>query len=154
MNRKQRRGWMLLESTVAVIILLAGSVAAVRLASSQHAYRAASRQSLAEDIACENVASWLRSSSVLSLPADIETVKALPFAAGLRLETSPFESGEFSGIRVSIAPAKTASTPVERNLWILTTSGVAEDSKPDDTPPVNDQSINDQSIDQGAGDAS
>lgn len=143
MNRKQRRGWMLLESTVAVIILLAGSVAAVRLASSQHGYRAASRQSLAEDIACENVASWLRSSSVLSLPADIETVKTLPFAEGLRLDTSPFQSGEFSGVKVSISPTTTAaSKSVERDLWILTTPGVAEDSKPDDAPLGDDQSAN------------
>jgi hypothetical protein len=133
---------MLVESTVAVIILLAGSVAAVRLASSQHAYRAASRQTLAEDIACENVASWLRSSSVLSLPADIETVKTLPFAEGLRLDTNPFQSGEFSGVSVTIAPATTISKSVERNLWILTTPGVAEVSKPDAAPPGDDQSDN------------
>lgn len=149
MNRKQRRGWMLLESTLAVVILLAGSVAAVRLASSQHAYRAASRQSLAEDIACENVASWLRSSSVLSLAADIETVKTLPFAEGLRLDASPFQSGEFSGIKVSISATTTAPKSVERNLWILTTPGVAEDPKPDDAPPGDDQGDN-----QGADNAS
>jgi type II secretory pathway pseudopilin PulG len=133
----KRRGWMLLESTVAVIILLAGSVAAVRLAFSQHAYRAASRQSLAEDIACENVASWLRSSNTGSLPADIETVETLPFAEGLRLKTSPFQSGEFSGVKVSISPATTAPTPIERNLWILT--------PPDDALPSVDQGVDDAS---------
>jgi len=137
MNKEMRRGWMLLESTIAVTILLAGSVAAVRLASSQHAYRAASRQSLAEDIACENVASWLRSSSVESLPNDIETVKSLPLAEGLRLVASPFQSGEFSGINVSISPTSPASMSIERNLWIL---------KAPDRSPTND----DQGDDNGS----
>ena len=137
MNKEMRRGWMLLESTIAVTILLAGSVAAVRLASSQHAYRAASRQSLAEDIACENVASWLRSSSVESLPNDIETVKSLPLAEGLQLVASPFQSGEISGIKVSISPTNPASMSVERNLWIL---------KAPDRSPIND----DQGGDNGS----
>jgi len=123
MKNQNRRGWMLLESTIVVAILLIGSIAAVRLASSQHAYRAASRQSLAADIACENAVSWLRSGSVETLAVDIEKVKTMPLADGLRFDVTPFQSGDFSGMHVSVSPAASTATSIERNLWILKVGG-------------------------------
>lgn len=128
---------MLLESTVAVGVLLAGSVAAVRLASSQHAYRAASRQTLAADMACENAASWLRSSSVETLPAELEAMKSSPLGIGLTFTVAPFQSGGFTGLHVAIEPMEKTKAVVERNLWILAVTNASEglenesvDSKP------------------------
>jgi len=158
MKNQKRRGWMLLESTIVVVILLIGSVAAVRLASTQHAYRAASRQSLAADIACENAVSWLRSGSVETLNADIEKVKTMPLADGLRFDVTPFQSGGFSGMHVSVSPAAPTPTSVGRNFWILKVGGDPDASGPDQTssPQVDGEpdSIAPSAAGKGVDDAS
>jgi len=158
MKKKNRRGWMLLESTIVVAILLAGSVAAVRLASTQQSYRAASRQSLAVDIACENAASWLRSSNVGTLSADIEKIKTSPLAEGLQFDVTPFQSDDFNGLHVSVSPTATTATAVGRNLWILkvdsnlkaseinqTTSPETGGDRANDSPSPDGEGVNDAS---------